>query len=278
MVAKTVIAPGDRVKILYQTSAERVFSLRSAWRTGAGIVSRDGPLALWRGHSATLLRIAPYAAISYSSFDFYKEQIKLQTDIGPVGMRLLAGSMAGFTASSCTYPLDLMRARMAVSLGSQAPWSSYGELFREILMKEGPGALFRGLTPTLLGIMPYAGLSFGVFETLKAHYTGGVEGGDLPVFARLSMGAFAGLVAQTTTYPLDVVRRRFQVMGTATDAKGLPKYTSIFNCMTTIVRTEGLRGLYSGVTMNWVKGPIATAVSFTVNDLVRHRIQKYNYA
>ncbi len=260
MCAKTVIAPGDRVKILFQTSSERVFSMPAALRIGADIAKKDGVSALWRGNSASLLRIAPYAAISYSSFDFYKETIDKHTNLSPVAMRLCAGSLAGLTASSCTYPLDLMRARMAVSLSEKAPYRSYGHAMTTIVEKEGPLALFRGLSPTLLGIIPYAGLSFGVFETLKAHYKttdGHIPGSDeLPIKARLVMGAFAGLFAQTATYPLDVVRRRFQVMGSPVTGKALPKYTGIYECMVDIIRKEGIRGLYSGVTMNWVKGPI----------------------
>ena len=74
------------------------------------------------------------------------------------------------------------------------------------------------------------------------------------------MGAFAGLLAQTTTYPLDVVRRRMQVMGSpAVGFKRVgkfPMYTGILNCMGRVLQREGFRGLYSGVTMNWIKGPI----------------------
>ena len=38
----------------------------------------------------------------------------------------------------------------------------------EIAQKEGLASLYSGLTPTMLGIIPYAGVSFAVFETLKA--------------------------------------------------------------------------------------------------------------
>jgi hypothetical protein len=52
------------------------------------------------------------------------------------------------------YPLDLARARMAVST---AQHESLLGVLRTLCREAGPGALFRGLTPTLVGIVPYSG-------------------------------------------------------------------------------------------------------------------------
>ena len=45
-------------------------------------------------------------------------------------------------------------------------------MFAKILKNEGPLTLYRGLTPTLLGVIPYAGTSFGIYETLKKYHAG----------------------------------------------------------------------------------------------------------
>jgi solute carrier family 25 protein 42 len=88
----------------------------------------------------------------------------------------------------------------------------------------------------------------------------------LPVSVRLFYGGTAGLLAQSITYPLDVVRRRVQVLGKT----GMSTREAIIN----IARTEGVRGLYKGLTMNWVKGPLSVAVSFAVNDAIKSRISE----
>ena len=75
--------------------------------------------------------------------------------------------------------------------------------------EEGIASFYKGIRPTLLGIMPYAGLSFMAYETLKAKLVD--QTGDLEVHQRLMCGACAGVVAQSTTYPLDIIRRRMQV-------------------------------------------------------------------
>lgn len=59
-------------------------------------------------------------------------------------------------------------------------------------MKEGGvTALWRGITPTLLGVIPYAGTSFFTYETLKQHYQT-TYSSPSPPLPRLAFGAFAG--------------------------------------------------------------------------------------
>jgi solute carrier family 25 protein 42 len=70
------------------------------------------------------------------------------------------------------------------------------------------------------------------------------------------------------TYPLDVVRRRMQI-----DPAHAPRYTGIMHALTTIYREEGLiSGLYKGLSMNWIKGPISVGISFSVFDFVKSTI------
>lgn len=269
--AKTVIAPMDRVKILFQTDAQRRFSLNAAWRTGSGILREEGLTALWRGHGATLLRVVPYSAASYATFDIYKKGLKdAFPNSGDVLVRFLAGAGAGMTATGLTYPLDMLRARMAVRHASLAATQSYWQASTCLIRDEGARVIWSGLRPTLLGIVPYSGLSFCLFETIKAkvleHRGLGPEG-KLQVQERLLAGALSGLLAQSATYPLDVVRRRMQVDPTM--------YPSELVTLRSILATENVRGLFKGVTMNWLKGPIAISVSFAINDALRESVSHW---
>mmetsp|Transcript_25218 Transcript_25218/g.58024 ORF Transcript_25218/g.58024 Transcript_25218/m.58024 type:complete len:649 (-) Transcript_25218:43-1989(-) len=265
--AKTVIAPGDRMKILYQTNPDRPFT----WRKGAGtivtIYRRTGVQGLWRGHFATLMRVIPFSATSFMMFDVYHTSLNRYNQKGGlviVSNRFFAGAAAGATATSLTYPLELMRARMAAHWDMQPRYANYFEGFSSIIREEGFFALWKGLRPTLIGIMPYAGLSFMTFETLKKQFLkwNVAENPGRSTATRFACGAVAGVVAQASTYPLDIVRRRMQVH------PGM--YSSELDAFRTIYRKEGLRGgLFKGVTVNLVKGPISVGVSFTVNDLMK---------
>ncbi|MBV98461.1 Mitochondrial coenzyme A transporter SLC25A42, partial [Eschrichtius robustus] len=84
----------------------------------------------------------------------------------PPWPRLLAGALAGTTAASLTYPLDLVRARMAVT--PKEMYSNIFHVFIRISREEGLRTLYHGFIPTVLGVIPYAGLSFFTYETLKS--------------------------------------------------------------------------------------------------------------
>lgn len=110
------------------------------------------------------------------------------------GRRFLAGSLAGITSQSCTYPLDLARARMAVTdkytgyklvetisilrrrkkirICTFTDFRSLRHVFAKIWIDEGPKTLFKGYWATILGVIPYAGTSFYTFETLKRKHFG----------------------------------------------------------------------------------------------------------
>lgn len=64
-VAKTAIAPADRVKIIYQVDPKKPFTLTSAVNTARHIVRHEGVIGLWRGNGVMMARVIPYAGISF---------------------------------------------------------------------------------------------------------------------------------------------------------------------------------------------------------------------
>ncbi|XP_056133194.1 mitochondrial coenzyme A transporter SLC25A42-like [Lampris incognitus] len=276
-VAKTVIAPLDRTKIIFQVSSNR-FSAKEAFRLIYCTYMKDGFLSLWRGNSATMVRVIPYAAIQFCSHEQYKELLGsyygFQGKALPPFPRFLAGSLAGTTAAMLTYPLDMVRARMAVT--AREMYSNIMHVFVRISQEEGLKTLYRGFTPTILGVIPYAGITFFTYETLKKLHAEKTKRPQPYPYERLAFGACAGLIGQSASYPLDVVRRRMQTAGVTGSS-----CRTIVGTMREIVTQEGVvRGLYKGLSMNWVKGPIAVGVSFTTFDLTHsllHKLHQMGY-
>lgn len=273
--SKLLTAPIDRVKIMYQVSETRPFSVSSGLRTAQKIVKEAGFTALWRGNTIAVCRDMPYAAIMFASFSFIQEAACGWSGRPPdVASRSFAGCAAGAIATCLTYPLDMLRARFGAEWSSNPRYASYSEGVRQIVRREGFLALFSGLRPTLLGIMPYSALSFAAFETLKAHLKHrhemrgeplGVRG-ELPVREKLFAGGAAGLFAQSSTYPLHVVRRRMQA--------GRVAYTSTWQGLRQIYATEGVAGgLFKGLTLTFIKGPMQSAIGFTVNDTCKRMLR-----
>jgi hypothetical protein len=184
MVAKSVVAPLDRIKILYQvTPAE--FKIRNIPTVTRNIIVNEGWTALWKGNIATLLRVFPYAGVQFMVFDQikmrYLHQHEQQTNrIGGIraapplnpasgsnhshkfgltpSESLIAGMIAGTVSVVCTYPLDLARAQLAVlrkHKKQQHPSEPKTKGFARVLLdnyrRSGILGLFRGMPVTLFG-------------------------------------------------------------------------------------------------------------------------------
>ncbi|KAL0809136.1 hypothetical protein ABMA28_012760 [Loxostege sticticalis] len=269
-LAKTTIAPLDRTKINFQTS-QTPYSWRAAVNFLVQSAKTEGFLALWRGNSATMARIVPYAAIQFTAHEQWKRVLNVDTPQAAQQHRikhLVAGSLAGVTSQSATYPLDMARARMAVT--NALEYRTLGAVFTKVIKEEGFRALYRGYPATVMGVIPYAGVSFFTYDTLKHMYFDKFGGTRNP-FSNMIFGGAAGAVAQTASYPLDIVRRRMQTARRGPD--GLYHCRTIADTISYVYRTEGLRGFFKGLSMNWVKGPIAVGISFATYDAIKSTLR-----
>ena len=77
-VAKTTVAPLERTKIYFQTHPERNYRIKGAVKYLKKLYSQDGVLSLWRGNSANMVRVIPYAGLQFMSHDQYKKLLGVQ--------------------------------------------------------------------------------------------------------------------------------------------------------------------------------------------------------
>lgn len=265
-LAKSTIAPLDRTKINFQISQEP-YSGRAAFKFLADTYAKDGFIWLWRGNTATMTRIIPYAAIQFTAFEQWRKLLKVDAvnTKNNGGLKFLSGSLAGVTSQTLTYPLDLARARMAVS--TKDDYKSLGDVFKKTYKVEGIKGFYRGYVPTILGIVPYAGTSFFTYGSLKTFMK--EKHGYENTVVNLACGAVAGMAGQSSSYPLDIIRRKMQT----SIITGI-NYTNLRTTFIIIYKTEGIRqGFFKGLSMNWIKGPIATGISFATYDFVRKTLK-----
>lgn len=280
--AKTTVAPLDRIKILLQAHNNHYKDL-DVITTLRTVRLKEGIPGWYQGNGVHMIRVFPYAAVQFLAYEYFKKFVKVHLHDYPQAGKLLAGSLAGMSAVLCTYPLDVIRARLAFQVKGEHIYSGFLDAIKSILHVEGKIAFFKGITPTLLGMVPYAGMSFYSFETLKAacleHYpnylgipcprnTGGLV---LIIPAKVVCGGLAGAFAQTLSYPLDVVRRRIQL------SKMLPeshKYdVRWYRILHIIYKEDGvIKGLYRGMSINYIRAMPMMAMSFTVYELVKQML------
>ena len=173
----------------------------------------------------------------------------------------ISGALAGVTATSATYPLDLLRTRFAAQ-GPTKVYSSLVSSIRTIHSCEGLPGFFQGLGAGLAQIVPYMGLFFSAYETLRPP----LAQLELPLGSgAAAAGVLASVIAKTGVFPLDLIRKRLQVQGPARErlAGGMvPVYDKgLWRVGRDIVKKEGWRGLYRGLGVGLLKAAPASAVT-----------------
>jgi len=137
-----------------------------------------------------------------------------------------------------------------------------------IFQTEGIRSFYRGLFPSLLGIIPYAGIDLAVYETLKNSYLNyhKNESADPGVFVLLACGTASSTCGQLASYPLSLVRTKLQAQARTRDASSGDDMISVFK---KIFREDGPRGLYRGLAPNFMKVVPAVSISYVVYEHLR---------
>ena len=189
---------------------------------------------------------------------------------------LVAGSMAGTTSVLFTYPLDVVRTRMAFQVIGPRRYAGVLDALGTMYSKEGGmRSLYKGFGPTVLGIIPYAGVSFFTYGQMKLFFERRLgpssrnSEGHLSIPIRLLCGMVAGVVAQTASYPLDIVRRRMQAEGLS---EHVPIYRHTIDGFRRILATQGFRGLFLGLSVNYLKVAPAVSISFVSFEIIRKQL------
>ncbi|EIN10759.1 mitochondrial carrier [Punctularia strigosozonata HHB-11173 SS5] len=241
------------------------------------IVEREGFLGLYKGLNSSLLGIAVTNGAYYYFYERTRASI-LRARVRGKGLStvesMLAGLIAGSATSIISNPIWVVQTQQAVhgmhdaSSASQRPAKrSMVETVEHILRKDGIGAFWRGIGPALVLVINPV-LQYTVFEQLKniliKRRTAVLRAaGQTAAVAILTdwdfffLGALSKLVATSVTYPYIVVKSRLQ----AGQGEAL-KYKSAIDGLLTIVRNEGVRGLYKGVGSKLLQSVLTAAILF----------------
>ncbi|KAJ1566284.1 hypothetical protein HK096_001890 [Nowakowskiella sp. JEL0078] len=211
--------------------------------------------------------------------------------------RGVAGSLAGVTSVFFSYPFDILRVRLALEL-RQVETVSLSRTAQIIYIEPSPffnsknvpemlepliglSNFYRGFLPSIYGIIPYAGMSFLTYEsfkdlslhrsfrkyTLVNHLTFSDDNKELPqmrTWVKLVCGGLSGAIAQTSSYPFEMIRRQMQVAGVygSADAERTQALKSTWGTAKHIYQTRGFKGFFKGLSIGYIKIIPMFAVSF----------------
>ncbi|KAI5072119.1 hypothetical protein GOP47_0012225 [Adiantum capillus-veneris] len=256
---KVITAPLDRIKISMQVHGLR--ESQEATRRGISFLEatmkigkEEGIQGYWRGYFPQVIRVVPYSAVQLVTYEAYKKLFKGEDKALAVPGRLAAGACAGMTSTLMTYPLDVLRLRLAVDPSCKSMLQVASTMLRE----EGFASFYKGLGPSLIGIAPYVALNFCAFDLIKKALPEEVRKTPAASFVTAFLSAS---LATSMCYPLDTVRRQLQMKDTP--------FLTIGDALPGIVARDGLLGLYRGFVPNTLKLLPTSSIRLTTFDAAK---------
>ncbi len=232
----------------------------------------EGLVSFWRGNTANVIRYFPTQALNFAFKDFYKRLFSYdkKTEYGKWFFgNVASGGLAGATSLVFVYSLDYARTRLANDAkGASGTRQFKGllDVYRKTLASDGIAGLYRGFVPSVVGIVVYRGLYFGLYDSLKpVVLVGPLEGNFLASFA---LGWSSTALAGLASYPLDTVRRRMMM----TSGTG-QNYKNFAVALAEIIKAEGAHSLMRGAGANILRG-VASAGVLSIYDQAQILLQK----
>ncbi|XP_056271428.1 mitochondrial adenyl nucleotide antiporter SLC25A24 [Pseudoliparis swirei] len=266
-VSRTGTAPLDRMKVFMQvhSSKSNKISLVDGFKQ---MLKEGGVASLWRGNGINVLKIAPETAIKFMAYEQFKKMLSSEPGKVKIHERFMAGSLAGATAQTAIYPMEVMKTRLTLRKTGQ--YTGMFDCAKQILKKEGAKAFFKGYVPNLLGIIPYAGIDLAVYESLKNFWLSryAKDSANPGILVLLGCGTLSSTCGQLASYPLALIRTRMQAQATLVGSEQLPMNLMVKK----ILQKEGFFGLYSGILPNFMKVIPAVSISYVVYENMRDRL------
>lgn len=142
----------------------------------------------------------------------------------------------------------------------------------DIYRLEGTRALFRGLGPNLAGIVPARSINFAVYGNGKRYLANTFNEGRETAYVHLTAAAVAGIATSTATNPIWLIKTRLQ-LDRHPDTPLRPRHTSSWACLKHVVRTEGVRGLYKGLSASFL-GVSESTIQWTTYEYFKSLIAR----
>lgn len=260
-IAKTATAPIERVKLIIQTQDANpmIKSGEVARYTGIGncftrVYQEQGLGAFWRGNFTNVIRYFPTQAFNFAFKDTFKNLFPRYNPKEQFGMFFLAnmasGGLAGAGSLTIVYPLDYARTRLASDVGGkQKSFNGLADcLIKTAKGPSGIAGLYNGFGVSVMGIIPYRGVYFGMYDSLAGINPWRKEKGIIGLASKFAIAQTTAITAGYASYPFDTIRRRLQMQSEKPKDQWL--YKGTMDCLAKIMKDEGTSALFKGAGAN----------------------------
>lgn len=224
--------------------------------------ANEGISSFWAGNGTNVLRYFPTQALNFAFKDYFKSLFAVPKNDKYwkiFASNIASGAAAGAAGSVFVYSLDYARTRLSadaksVSTGGPKQFKGLIDVYRQTLASDGVLGLYRGFVPSVVGVIVYRGLFFGLYDSLKPLLLTGALQNNFA--ASFMVGWLSTTTAGLASYPLDTIRRRMMM----TSAGGSKPYKSMLDAGRQIIAKEGTRSLFKGCGANILRGVAGAGV------------------
>ena len=227
-IAQFVTYPMDALRTLAQT------------RKGAKKLADLGPGVLISGSFSTSMFAFPTGAIQFTVFAGVKRALT-----GLIGSQGAKGTAVAMVSSACAsicscavgVPQEVLKQRLVTNI-----YPNFRTAVNTIWSTEGLKGFYTGWGPTVARNLPYVVITFTTFNYLKTQELKKTQNESLDTASSLKFGMGSSILGCIATQPIDVVKTRMMTQA----ASNLTPYTSPFNCVVDIIKTEGVGCFFAG--------------------------------
>ncbi|CAN4098354.1 unnamed protein product [Withania somnifera] len=251
--------PLDTIRVRQQSCTSA-----SAFNIFRHVASTEGPFALYKGMAAPLASVTFQNAMAFQIYAVLSRAFDrniLVTDPPSYKGVALGGFGTGALQSLMLTPVELVKIRLQLQNNNQiTSYRGPTDVARSIFKQEGWRGIYRGLTITVLRDAPAHGLYFWTYEYVREKlHPGCRKNGQESFRTMLIAGGLAGVTSWICSYPLDVIKTRFQAQSLSTSSR----YTGITDCFRRSVKQEGYNVLWRGLGTAVARAFIVNGAIFT---------------
>lgn len=238
------------------------------------LYKEEGVASFYKGLSTTLYGYVPNWAIYFAAYEYSRSHFHFaNSDLNNIASAVTAGAVSTIVTS----PIWTIRTRMQTQVG-KTDYASTVDAFRKVVRNEGVVALYRGVVPSMFGLIHVA-IQFPVYEHLKTMLKERNGDSALRADQLVLASSLSKIIASVTAYPHEVLRARLQDSehSRAIQAAGVEfrAYNNVRDAVKSIWRDEGVYGFYRGLLPNILRTVPAAVITLVSYEMVSSYLNRF---
>lgn len=266
MGATMIVQPFDLVKTRMQISGagSGKKEFRNSFHCMQTVISKEGPLGLYQGIGAALLRQATYTTGRLGMFSYLNDAYRSYFQKDPnVSASMLMGVIAGACGAFIGTPAEVALVRMAsdgrLPLAERRNYKNVFNALARITSEEGLATLWRGSLPTVGRAMVVNMTQLASYSQFKTYFRNGPLQMEEGIKLHFCASMLSGLLTTIASMPLDIAKTRIQ---NQKYVDGKPEYRGTFDVLGRVLRQEGVFALWKGFTPYYCRLGPHTVLTF----------------